>query len=236
VLVCVVVGLLFCGGILVALLLPAVQAAREAARRAQCNNNLRQIGLGLITYHDIWNTYPPAYLADANGKPMHSWRVLILPYVEQKPLYDRYNFDEPWDGPNNSQLAALMPPVFGCPSDAATVPGGTTTSYAAITGPGTMFDGETSSSIRTVTDGTSNTIMVAETTAGMNWMEPRDLDVNQMTLQINGSPAEISSHHPGGAQAVFADGHTSFLQQSVTAQVLRALITKAGNEPIQGGF
>ncbi|HWB08087.1 MAG TPA: DUF1559 domain-containing protein [Pirellulales bacterium] len=235
VLVCVVVGMLVCGGILVALLLPAVQAAREAARRSQCNNNLKQIGLAMQIYNDTYGTFPPAYIADTNGKPMHSWRVLILPFMEQESLYDRYNFNEPWDGPNNSQLAAMIPPSYRCPSDPAGF-GSTNTSYAAITGIGTMFDGETAATMRSVTDGTSNTIIVVETTAGMNWMEPRDLDIDQMTLQINASPAEISSHHPIGAIAVFADGHTSFLQQSVTAQVLRALITKAGGEPVGGDF
>jgi prepilin-type processing-associated H-X9-DG protein len=233
VLACAVVGLFVCGGILVALLLPAVQAAREAARRSQCVGHMSQIALALHNYHDACGTFPPAYLADANGKPMHSWRVLILPYIEQQNLYQSYNFDEPWDGPNNRQLAAQIPPMYRCPSDAAV---GTSTNYAAITGPGTVFDGATSSRMTSITDGTSNTLMIAETTAGINWMEPRDLDVNQMSLQINGSPTDISSHHPGGAQAAFADGSVHFLQQSITAQVLRALITKAGGEPVPGSF
>jgi prepilin-type processing-associated H-X9-DG protein len=235
VLVCVFVGLLVCGGILAALLLPAVQAARQAAQRAQCTNNLRQIGLAMGSYHDMYGTFPPAYLADADGKPMHSWRVLILPFMEQKPLYDRYNFDEPWDGPNNRQLADLIPLPYQCPTDLAT-PAGTGTNYTVITGQGTMFEGETASRMSSITDGTSNTIMVVETTAGINWMEPRDLDLNAMSLNVNASPAEISSHHPGGAQAVFADGHVSFLSQSLSAQILRALITRAGDEPVGGNF
>lgn len=233
-----------CGGmmvllgipILIALLLPAVQAAREAARRTQCNNNLKQIGLALQSYADVHKAFPPAYIADENGKPMHSWRVLILPYMEQKALYDRYNFDEPWDGPNNQQLAALIPPPYRCPSDGSGGPTSTATNYAAITGPGTMFDGEKSSSFATIKDGTSNTLIVVESTAGINWMEPRDLDINQMAFQINASPTEISSHHPGGANVVFADGHTNFLQSSTPVQVLRALITKAGGEAIQGNY
>jgi type II secretory pathway pseudopilin PulG len=236
VLVCVVVALFVCSGVLVALLLPAVQAAREAARRSQCNNNLKQIGLGLQTYADVNRTFPPAYIADANGKPMHSWRVLILPYIEQQALYDRYDFDEPWDGPNNRQLAGLIPPPYRCPLDSAGGPTSTNTNYAAITGPGTMFDGDTPTHFGSIKDGTLNTIMVAETTAGINWMEPRDLDINQMSFQVNASPSEISSHHPGGALVVFADGHTNFLQQSMPAQILRALITKAGGEQIQGDF
>ena len=234
---CGAVALLMVVPILIALLLPAVQAAREAARRSQCNNNLKQIGLDMQTYADIHKSFPPAYVADENGRPMHSWRVLILPYMEQKALYDRYDFSEPWDGPNNSQLASLMPAPYQCPSNPASGPASTTTSYAAITGPGTMFDADIPSGFATIRDGTSNTLMVVEATnAGIHWMEPRDLDVNQMTFRVNGSPADISSPHPGGALAVFADGHTSFLQNTITAQILRALITKSGGEPINGNF
>ncbi|HVX15022.1 MAG TPA: DUF1559 domain-containing protein [Pirellulales bacterium] len=222
---------------LIALLLPAVQAAREAARRSQCNNNLKQIGLAMQMYADNYNSFPPAYIADENGRPMHSWRVLILPYLEQSSLYDRYNFDEPWDGPNNSQLASLMPAAYRCPSDPAASPTGTMTSYAAITGPGTLFDADIPSSFATIRDGTSLTLMVAETDgADIHWMEPRDLDMNQMTLQVNGGPTDISSSHPGGAVAVFADGHTTFLRDSITAEMLRALMTKNGGEPINGDF
>ncbi|MFN0054259.1 MAG: DUF1559 domain-containing protein, partial [Planctomycetales bacterium] len=86
---CALAVLLVCGGILAALLLPAVQQAREAARRTQCKNNLHQIGLALHNYHDAFNSFPPAYIPDASGRPMHSWRVLILPFLDQAPLYQR---------------------------------------------------------------------------------------------------------------------------------------------------
>ena len=80
-----------------------------------CTNNLKHIGLALLNYNDIFGCFPPAYTTDANGKPMHSWRVLILPFIEQQTLYKRYRFDEPWDGPNNSLLAKEMPSVFPLP-------------------------------------------------------------------------------------------------------------------------
>ena len=234
---CLAVGLFLVVPILIALLLPAVQAAREAARRNVCNNNLKQIGLALQNYADINNALPPAYVADENGRPMHSWRVLILPYMEQKALYDRYNFDEPWDGPNNSQLADLMPSTYRCPSDSGASPPSTLTSYAAITGQGTLFDGDTPSSFAMIQDGTSNTIAVAEASqAGIHWMEPRDLDIAQMTFQINGSPTDIHSEHPGVAMAVFADGHTTTLSTSVSAEMLRAFFSKNGGEPINANF
>ncbi|HEX5443619.1 MAG TPA: DUF1559 domain-containing protein, partial [Pirellulales bacterium] len=228
------VGALLCGGVLLALLLPAVQAAREAARRSQCTDNLKQIGLAMQSYADVYKEFPPAYIADADGKPMHSWRVLILPYLEQEALYKRYRFDEPWDGPNNSRLAAEMPPVFRCPSDPAPT---NTTDYVAITGPGTMFDGEKSTNFGSIKDGTTNTLMVVESShAAIPWMEPRDLDANQMSFTVNAPGNEISSNHPGVAVVLFADGHIATLSGSTSPQTVRALVTPSGGEPITGGF
>lgn len=227
------VAMLMCGGVLAALLLPAIQAAREAARRSQCTNNLKQIAIAMQNYHDVYGVYPPAYLADANGKPMHTWRVLILPYLGSGSVYQRYRFDEPWDGPNNSRLAAEMPPAYRCPSDPATA---NTTDYVVITGPGTMFDADKSISQRSITDGTSNTLLVVESAqAGINWMEPRDLDAGKMTFTINGPGGEISSNHPGGANAAMVDGSVRFISGSVSSQTLRGLSTPAGHEPV-GGF
>ena len=77
------------GLVAVALLLPSVRRAREPARRSQCKNNLKQIWLALHNYHDEYQAFPPAYTVDAEGQPLHSWRTLILPYMDQKPLYDK---------------------------------------------------------------------------------------------------------------------------------------------------
>ena len=101
------VVILGCGCI--GLLLPAFSSAREAARRMQCLNNLKQIALALHNYHDVYGVFPPAYIPDAQGKPKHSWRVLILPFLEEQGTYEKYDFDEPWDGPNNRALLTSMP-------------------------------------------------------------------------------------------------------------------------------
>ena len=101
VLVVLLVFALACGGVLVALLLPAVQAARTAARRAQSTNNLRQIGLALHMYNDTHGSLPPAVVTDASGKPLYSGRVLLLPYLEQQSLYDRWDKAQAWDSPAN---------------------------------------------------------------------------------------------------------------------------------------
>ena len=105
-----------CGGILVALLLPAVQAAREAARRTQCSNNLKQIALALHNYHDTYLCFPPAYIPDENGKPRQSWRALILPFMDQPQIHQMIDFNEPWDSPKNQAISNMRIPGYCCAS------------------------------------------------------------------------------------------------------------------------
>ncbi len=189
----------FCctGAVGVALFLPAVQAAREAARRIQCSNNMKQIGLALHTYHTIHRSFPPAYLPDEDGRPMHSWRVLILPYLEQERLYDQYRFDEPWNSPHNSSLAVLMPSVFRCPSDP--LADETTTSYAMVVGPEAFSPGPEGRRMRDFDKGLSRTPAVVEMAgAGIHWMEPRDWDAT--------GPDQPGSYHPGVVNVLYADG------------------------------
>lgn len=233
---------IFAGGfmlLLVALLLPAVSPAPKTARRAICQNNLRQISIAVQNYHDVYKSFPPAYVADETGKPMHSWRVLILPFLEQKPLYDQYRFDEPWDGPNNRQLAATSLKLFECPSDGNPLTG--QTSYVAVVGPGTVWPGAKCISLSDITDGSENTILVVEVhNSGIQWMEPRDLDVSQMPMTINAKPATkgarpgISSGHPRVAQAARADGSVFAILEDTPPAKVRAMLTIAGGEQVEG--
>jgi prepilin-type processing-associated H-X9-DG protein len=226
------VVLVVCGGILAALLLPAVQSAREAARRSQCMNNLKQIALAFHNYHDVFGTLPPAYVADSDGKPMHSWRVLLLPFLEQRALYDAYNFDEPWDSPANRMVVETMIPVYGCPSDPAAVTA--TTNYMVITGPGTVFEGAEATSFRQILDGTSNTLLVVEVRdTGVSWAAPIDLDAADIEPPFAGGLRSPGSRHAGGINAALCDGSVRFLSQSISRDTLRAMITKAGGERVR---
>ena len=226
---------LSCVAVLLGFLVPAIWSAREAARRSQCLCNLCGIKLALLNYHDTYETFPPAYIADANGQPMHSWRVLILPYMSYGGLYDRYDFREPWDGPNNIKLLNEMPGTFACPSwhDQRDTPT-TLTSYVAVTGPGTIFPSEKTTRIEDITDGRSNTLMVLEVAnVSIPWTSPQDLDVRTMSLRINDPKRRgISSKHPGGANVVFADGSARFARESIAPENLKALLTIAGGEGI----
>lgn len=226
--------LLICGGIvaalfLPALLLPSVQEAREAARRSQCKNNLKMIGLALHNYHDVYKSFPPAFVADGNGNPMHSWRVLILPFIDEGALYAQYRFDEPWNGPNNSLLMNRMPMVYRCPSHGT--PTDTNTAYAAVYGPNSAFQGSTGIAVRQILDGTSNTVAVGEVTgAGIPWMQPLDVDV---TLHPTiGDRTGFSSEHTGGCHFLMVDGAVRFVPEKVNQETFKSLSTINGGEAV----
>jgi hypothetical protein len=222
--------------VVLVLCLPAVEAAREAARRSSCCCNLIGIGLALQTYADVHGRFPPAYITDAKGNRMHSWRVLILPYIDQKLLYDQYDFNEPWNGPHNRLLAKYMPPAYRCPSDDVSLSG--ETSYAAIDGPGTVWCGNKGSTFKDIKDGTSNTLAVVEAAgAGIDWMEPRDVPFSSLSsgIMLSTKPG-ISSRHVDACIASFCDGHTNPLHSTITVKTLQALATRAGGEPINEDY
>jgi len=197
---------------------------------------LKQIGLAFHNYHDTYDTFPPAYIPDKDGKPMHSWRVLILPFMEEQALYNRYNFDEPWDSPGNLAVTNTAIPAYKCPSCPPSGGSGspTETNYMVITGAKTVFDGAKAASTRDITDGTSNTILVVEVAGtGVNWAEPVDLDAGTMQFPNVGSGSTgPDSHHSGGFNAALCDGSMRFLSDTINPQTFDALITKAGAEQV----
>ena len=218
-------------GILIALLLPAVQSAREAARTMHCSNNLKQISLALLSYESTYGCFPPACITDDNGRPMHSWRVLILPFMEQQALYEQYDFDQPWDSLNNRMVTNRVLRCYHCPSVPQTP--GTETNYVMIVGPETVAFENSAVAMTEIVDGTSNTIMVIETAdSGIQWAEPRDLSADDLSLRINdGSGEGIGSHHHGGVNASFCDGSVHFLSDSTDPETLRQMINRKDGLP-----
>lgn len=232
-LVCVVVTALLLGS--GAWLWGKIQDAREAARHSQCRSRLSGLRLAFHMYHDKYGCLPPAYVADADGKPMHSWRVLLLPFLDQQNVYDQYRFDEPWNSPHNGQLERLpYSPVFACPSSDPSEES-TMANYVVIVGSETAFPGASSTKLADMTDGPGNTIMLVEIAdSDIHWMEPRDLSFDKMTFRTNDPLLPgIGSVHPRGANIVlFEDGGMLRLDGSVRPQTVRALSTIAGGEPV----
>jgi len=218
--------------VLIALLMPAISTPRWVSRRTQCVNNLKQVELALMNYHDDHGRFPPAYIAGGDGTPMHSWRVLILPYLEENALYKQYNFAEPWDGPNNRKLLSLMPPVFRCPSDESDK---SHTNYVAIVGADTAWKGASRVKRSEFLDGMSKTIHVVEVhESGIPWLEPRDVDVDDFRIKVymDAKEGDFSSGHPGGFNVSLADGSVRFVKQDIPPDALHALLTKDGGESL----
>lgn len=202
--------------------------------RGYCRNNLKQISLALHSYRDFYGEFPPAVVRAADGKPMHSWRVLLLPFLELQPVYDQYDFNEPWDGPNNSQLARLPGGLqfWRCPAETQAVPGCFETSYVAVVGSRTAWPGSSSLDPNSVTDGVEETLWVVEVkNSGIHWMEPRDLDIRTMPLKINSNAGSgLGSNHAKGCNAACCDGSVHYLPDDMPAATLRALLTRDGGE------
>ena len=299
-------------GILIALLLPAVQAAREAARRMQCANYFRQVGLGMHNYHAAFKSFPPGLLMWTTSTPAacgytpmdryyggFSWSVFILPYIEQQQVYEMIDFiqaDSPsygfsyfepenpaHPGKNTRKAAETLIPTYLCPSDPQ---GGELVSCCGWDSPNTpedvrqtnmagVSDSEDHSCdgtwplqlnvadgmmaerqpcrIRDVIDGTSNTLMIGEVTGGgpgsyvsRFWISWNVVDTGYgingpFTVPGGGTltnhhRTDLSSYHPGGCNFALGDGSVHFLSENIDQLTLAALATRAGGEPISGGF
>lgn len=218
----VVIGII---AVLIALFLPARRTSREAARRSQCTNNLKQIGLAISSYADVFKALPPAYTVDADGNRLHSWRTLILPFLEQKPLFDQIDLSKAWDDPANAaalnaSVAAYRCPSAGCPENHTT--------YTAILAPNGCFLPAESRRLAEISDDHAQTLLVIEVDPehAVPWMAPTDADLNVLL----GFNRETKLAHPGGFNAAFVDGSVRFLLAELPADERRALVSIAGDD------
>jgi hypothetical protein len=216
---------------------PRISAARSTVQRFACSNNLKQLSIAFENYHATYHCFPPAYVADKDGRPMHSWRVLILPSVEESgllQLYRQYDFNEPWNGPHNRRLATQLPSIYRCLSDDRA---GNETNYVVVLGSETAWRGSDAVLAEQITDGPANTIMLVETSnVNINWLEPRDLTIEEAKRGINSPVApSISSNH-GLVNVVLWDGSVHSFDETLPLGVLSALLTRSGGEPIAPGM
>jgi prepilin-type processing-associated H-X9-DG protein len=213
--------------IAVGLLLPAVQKAREAARRTQSQNNMKQIALAMFNYESTFGHFPPAYIADkTTGKPLLSWRVAILPFIEQDALYKQFHLDEPWDSQHNKKFVDMVIAVYRSPASTAK-PG--MTNYLTVRGMHTAFPGKEGIRLAGIPDGTSNTIMLVEANdaKAVPWTKPDDFPYNEKN-----PAAGLGGIFPGGFNAAFCDGSVRFIRGTIDAETLRRLFIRDDGQVI----
>ncbi len=192
----------------------------------QSLKNLVRIGVALQVYHDRYRCFPPAYTTDTQGRPLLSWRVLLLPCLKEQQLYQQFRLNEPWDSPHNKQLLAKIPEVYRTPGSNA--PAGTT-NYLGVAGPGTIFEGPNSARFADIRDGSANTLIVVEASdqAAVEWTRPEDFVIDE-----HSTPANLVGLRQGHFIGVSADGRPHPVSAKITAEQLRALATKSGGEMI----
>ncbi len=200
-------------------------AAQTESTRARSVNNLKQIGLAFHIFHSKKNHFPPPVLyGGKSSKVPYSWRVALLPYLEQQALYNSYNFDEPWDGPSNSKLLDKMPAVYGFPGIGGTSK--THTAYFVFTGAQTMLGNGDKPSIANVRDGCANTLLAVEAQRDVPWTKPEDIPFDP-DLPL----PQIGGFTPDGANVVFGDGSVRYIRKAIVSPAtMKALITRDGGE------
>ncbi len=187
-------------------------------------NNLKMLALAMHNYHDTQKHFPAAVVMGPDGKTPHSWRVELLPYLEQKVLYDQYRMDEPWDSPANKKILEQIPDVFRSPYDD---PNSTNSGYYVLNGPGTIFEGTKGIGIADIKDGTSNTLLVVESKQNIPWTKPEDIpfDPNKPLPKIGGFVK-------GQFLAVLADGFARPFETEKVKDQLKWLILRNDGHPI----
>ena len=198
----------------------AVQAVRGAVARAAGQNELKQIGLALNTYMSENNGLPPAAITDPSGKRLLSWRVAILPYLEQDNLYKQFHLNEPWDSSHNRQLLAKMPKQFGGDSNGRTA-------VRAFAGPGMAFEWNRKVALSEITDGASNTALIADASEGVEWTKPDELDFG------GSAPIILGQINQSTVNVLFADGSVKRVPKTLSPADWKALATRAGGEPFK---
>ena len=161
-----------------------------------CRNNPQSIMLAMYTYHDYFKCLPPAYTTDENGKPLHSWRVVLLPFLEQQELYDKIRFDEPWDSEYNKQFHTQRPSVYHCFWGPKKSQKPDTTSYMRIVGPNTTTTGPDSVAFDDIGRPSEEIVVLVEVYPTINWMEPVDISPEQFAAGIDSKKKQgVGSYH-----------------------------------------
>jgi type II secretory pathway pseudopilin PulG len=204
-------------GLVAALLAPRLQRSREAARRATSMDKMGKIAKAIHLYAQAHKAFPPAFHADKQGRPLLSWRVLILPYLGEDRLYEQFHLDEPWDSEHNKPLIAKMPAVYRSPG--SNVSGAGKTNYLTVRGKDTLFSSGKAEPFDKITPAMSRTIMTVEAAdpTAVVWTQPDDFNYDPET-PVKG----LVGLRPNGFLAGFADLSVRFISAAIDSRVLLA--------------
>jgi hypothetical protein len=239
------IGSLMGPAVLTALLLRAEQKVREAAAQIQSANNLHQIGLTMLNHNEEFGYIPPGNCkATAPNGPMMgnygnnglSWRVALLPFLDQDSLYEQFHLDEPWDSPHNKTLLTRIPKVYQHPNADPEMTAAGLTYYRAFVGPGTAFDPSAGHNIRMPVDfpdGLPTTLLVVESSEPIEWTRPESVDFH---YDPSKPLPKLGAFWSSGTVALMGDASTHLLKKDISEQTLRALITRNGKDPIGPDF
>lgn len=221
--------------VVVRVALPAAQQMRVARMHQNSQDNIRRIVVALNKYHDNHGSFPPAYFTDANGKPTHSWRVMILPELGRNDLYQQYDFNATWDSAQNIAVTMQMPSEYNSYGAEQTL-GMNTTHICAVVGKQTMFPYAKSVSRDQITDSHDTVLSIVEVQGiGFDWTDPRedyDIDTPQGTFvivdDVQGGALLTSSTLTGNVGTL--NEETYHLSPSTSSTILRDMATRRGGE------
>ena len=196
------------------------------AQRNQATNNLKQIGIAMHNFHDVHARFPAASVKDEDGKPLLSWRVQLLPFIDQAPLFDQFRMDEPWDSLHNKALIKHLPPTYIAPGSEA---GAGKTNYLGLHHEKGIFHDGDGTRISDIRDGTSNTIMMVEADDdhAVIWTKPDDLEFDEKKPH-----AGLGKLRKDGFLAAMCDGAVHFIPSTVTVETLVKLVFRADGQAI----
>ena len=224
-------------GVAIGLLLPAVQKVRQAANRTQSMNNLKQMGLAFFNYESAYGKFPGNITDKKTGKALLSWRVAILPFIEQNNLYQQFKLDEPWDSEHNLKVAKVAIKVYAQSGKELQRDreGNILTPFQGLAGPSGLLEQGKNIRLADITDGTSNTILLVEAQKQVIWTKPEDVPFDPKVGFP--SPEKVfGGDSPNGFNALFADGSVRFISNRIDQKILKALFTRNGGEPLGNGF
>ncbi|MDR1483825.1 MAG: DUF1559 domain-containing protein [Planctomycetaceae bacterium] len=200
-----------------------------SSNKFSATNNAKAIVLAFHNYQEVHGTLPPLYTVDAAGKPLHSWRVLILPFLDKQDLYDKIKLDEAWDSEHNKQFHNAIIPAYRTKNSATDQNDNKTCNFVTIIGsPMKAKDG---TSLSDIPDGTSNTAATVELKESFCWMDPtKNITVEEFSKPLDGKEVLIGGSQEGGVIVGFWDGSVRIIPNKTPTEALKAIATANGGE------